>query len=173
MSKAVSIKRRPHRSFLSYIDLSREYYAAHGYAKPYGWIHHQNVPFANLEKPLTACRIALLTTADIAKPPGDNPSERNLSRKVFAHPVGDAPEHFYTQDLQWDQVSTHTEDNDSFMPLNRLAECAASGKIESASPRFYGVPTDYSQGRTSGKFAPHVLEFCEEDGVDAVILPAI
>ena len=25
------IQRRPYRSFLSYIDLSREYYAAHGY----------------------------------------------------------------------------------------------------------------------------------------------
>jgi len=173
LSKSALINRRPYRSFLSYIDLSREYYAAHGYSKPYAWICHQTVPFAKLEKPLAACRIALLTTADLAKPPGENASERHLSRKIYAQPVGDAPEHFYTQDLQWDQVSTHTEDNDSFMPLNRLAECAASGKIESASPRFYGVITDYSQGRASKKFAPQVLEFCKEDGVDAVILPAI
>jgi len=35
-------RRRPNRSFLSYIDLSREYYAAHGYSRPYKWIYHQN-----------------------------------------------------------------------------------------------------------------------------------
>ena len=92
---------------------------------------------------------------------------------VYAQPVDDAPEHFYTQDLQWDQESTHTNDNDSFMPLNRLAECVANGKIGSASPRFYGVMTDYSQGKTLKKSAPRVLEFCKEDGVDAVILPAL
>lgn len=166
-------KRRPYRSFLSYIDLSREYYAAQGYAKPYGWISYQGVPFTKLEKPLSESRVALVTTADLAKPPGETVQERHSSRKVYAHPVKDAPEHFYTQDLQWDQESTHTNDNDSFMPLNRLAECAASGKIGSASPRFYGVMTDYSQGKTSKKSAPQVLEFCQEDDVDALILPAL
>ena len=167
------IKRRPNRSSLSYIDLSREYYAAHGYVKPYKWISHQNVAFTKLEKPLSKCKIALLITTDLEKLPGESAQERHLSRKVYAQPVADAPEHFYTLDLQWDQESTHTRDNDSFMPLNRLAECAVDGKIGSASPRFYGVMTDYSQGKTSKKSAPKVLEFCKEDGVDALILPAL
>jgi hypothetical protein len=167
------IKRRANRSFLSYIDLSREYYAAHGYRKPYQWIYHQNVPFAKLQKPLSECMVGLLTTADLEKLPGESAQERHLSRKVYAQAVVDAPEHFYTQDLQWDQEATHTDDNDSFMPLNRLAECVGDGKIGSASPRFYGVMTDYSQGKTSKKSAPKVLEFCREDGVDALILPAL
>ena len=166
-------QRRPYRSFLSYIDLSREYYAAQGYSKPYKWISHQNVPFTKLAKPLSECRVALLTTTDLEKLPGGSVQERHLSRKVYAQPADDAPEHFYTQDLQWDQESTDTNDNDSFMPLNRLAECAADGKIGSASPRFYGVMTDYSQGKTSKKSAPQVLGFCKEDGVDALILPAL
>ena len=165
--------RRPHRSFLSYIDLSREFYAAYGYSKPYKWASHLDVPFAKLEKPLSECSVALLTTTDLEKLPGDSAQERHMSRKVYAQPVVDAPEHFYTKDLQWDQESTHTDDNDSFMPLNRLSETDADGKIGSASPRFYGVMTDYSQGRTSKKSAPEVLEFCREDGVDAVILPAL
>jgi hypothetical protein len=71
-------KRRPYRSFLSYIDLSREYYAAQGYAKPYGWLSHQCVPFTKLERPLSECRVALVTTADLAKPPGENVQERHL-----------------------------------------------------------------------------------------------
>ncbi len=109
------ITHRPYRSFLSYIDLSREYYAAHGYSKPYKWISHQNVPFTKLKKPLPECRVALLTTTDLKKLPGESAQERHLSRKVYAQPVDDAPEHFYTQDLQWDQESTHTDDNDSFL----------------------------------------------------------
>ena len=167
------IKRTPYRSFLSYIDLSREYYAAFGYSKPYAWISHQDVPFTNLAKPLAECRVALLTTADLEKLPGDTKQERHLSRKVYAHPADKAPEHFYTRDLQWDEEATHTDDNDSFMPLNRLAECEKNGRIGSASPRFYGVMTDYSQGKISTKSAPPVLELCKADGVDAVILPAL
>ena len=173
MAPSAKIKRKPYRSFLSYIDLSREYYAAHGYEKPYGWAHYEDVPFTRIQKPLAECRVALLTTTDLEKPSGENFHERLSARKVYAHPVDDAPEHFYTEDLHWDQESTHTDDNDSFMPLNRLAECAANGKIGSASPRFYGVPTDYSQGKTSKKSAPQVLEFCKADGVDALILPAL
>ena len=127
----------------------------------------------NLKNRFPNAGLALLTTTDLVKLPGENKQERHLSRKVYAHPVEDAPEHFYTQDLQWDQESTHTDDNDSFMPLNRLAECAARGKIGSASPRFYGVMTDYSQGKTSKNSAPQVLQFCREDDVDALILPAL
>lgn len=67
------IKRRSHRSFNSYIDLSREYYAAQGYTKPYVWSYHQDAPFTKLEKPLSQCRIALVTTADIEKLPGKPP----------------------------------------------------------------------------------------------------
>jgi hypothetical protein len=166
-------KRRPYRSFNSYIDISREYYAAHGYPTPYAWAYHQDVPFTSLEKPLSECRVALVTTADLAKPPGETAQERYLSKKIYAHSADDIPEHFYTQDLHWDQESTHTEDNDSFMPLDHLSQCAADGKIGSASPRFYGVITDYSQAKTSKRYAPRILEFCREDSVDAVILPAL
>ena len=166
-------KRTPFRTFISYMDLSREYYAAYGYTKPYKWMHHAHVPFTRLEKPLAECRVGLMTTTDLEKLPGENKMERHLLRKVYAHAVEDAPEHFYTQDLQWDQETTHTDDNESFMPLNRLAEKAAAGKIGSASPRFYGAMTDYSQGKTSQKSAPKILQYCQEDGVDALILPAL
>ena len=167
------IKRRSHNSFVNYIDRSREYYAAHGYTKPYKWISNTDAPFTKLTKPLSECRVGLLTTADIEKPTGKSKQERHLTRKVFAHPVAEAPEHFYTLDLQWDQESTPTDDNGSFMPLNHLTDFAAKGKIGSASPRFYGVMTDYSQGKTSKKSAPQVLSFCIEDDVDALILPAL
>ena len=76
-------------------------------------------------------------------------------------------------DLGWDKEATHTDDVDSFLPINRLAEYAANGRISSASPRFYGVPTDYSQRKTSQSYAPQILEWCREDGVDALLLSAL
>jgi hypothetical protein len=54
-----------------------------------------------------------------------------------------------------------------------LAEYAANGRIGSVSPRFYGVPTDYSQGNTSKRDAPKILEWAREDGVDVMLLSAL
>ncbi|MGY8961496.1 MAG: hypothetical protein ACKVKG_18610, partial [Alphaproteobacteria bacterium] len=57
---------RTHRSFVSYMDKSREYYNAHGYDRPYGWAHHDETPFQALTKPLSQCRVGVVTTADMS-----------------------------------------------------------------------------------------------------------
>jgi D-proline reductase (dithiol) PrdB len=163
---------RTYRSFVSYIDGTREYYAAQGYPRPYEWPHHDSVPFAPLKKPLTECRVGLVTTAGRPKPPGAV-AAMFAPRELYAEPVNPPPLHLFTDDLGWDKKATHTEDVDSFLPLNRLAECAANGRIGSVSPRFYGVPTEYSQGRTLERSAPQVLEWCLEDCLDAVLLSAL
>lgn len=163
---------RPYRSFTSYIDRSREYYAAQGYSKPYAWAHHDDVPFAALRKPLAECRVGLVTTASrtpVEGAIGTGPYKREL----YTAPADPSPTRLFTNDLFWDKEATHTDDIDSFVPINRLAESAATGRIESASPRFYGVPTDYSQGRTLERSAPQILEWCREDCLDAVLLTAL
>ncbi len=163
---------RTHRSYVSYIDRSREYYAAQGYDRPYAWAHHDDVPFTPLGKPLAACRVGLVTTAgrmQAAGPIWIGP----LMRELYAQPADPPPARLFTDDLSWDKKATHTEDVDSFLPINRLAEYAAGGRIGSASPRFYGVPTDYSQNRTRERTAPQVLAWCREDGVDAVLLAGL
>jgi len=163
---------RPYRSFVSYIDRSREYYAAQGYSKPYAWAHHDNVPFTPLRKPISECRVGLVTTAGRTQAEGMIGAGR-LMREPYAEPANPPPPHLFTDDLFWDKETTHTDDVDSFLPVNRLAEYAAGGRIGSASPRFYGVPTDYSQSRTSQGAAPRILEWCREDGLDAVLLSAL
>ena len=138
----------PYRSFVSYIDRSREYYAAQGYTRPYAWPHYDDVPFTPLHK--AACRV-----------PGGIGDDRRETAKADRDRIsalgagavrGDRrsppPTRLFTDDLFWDKEATHTDDVDSFLPVNRLAEHAAGGRIGSASPRFYGVPTDYSQSRT-------------------------
>jgi hypothetical protein len=94
-------------------------------------------------------------------------------RELYAEPVNPPPTHLFTDDLGWDKEATHTKDVDSFLPINRLSEYATNGLIGSVSPRFYGVPTNYSKSVTSQHHAPQILEWCREDGVDAVLLSAL
>ena len=94
-------------------------------------------------------------------------------RELYANPSAPPPSALYTDDLFWDKQATHTKDVDSFLPLNRLAEYAVQGRVGSASPRFYGVPTDYSQARTIHLYGPQILHWCREDHVDAVVLFAL
>jgi len=160
------------RSFVSYMDRSREYYAAHGYTEPYEWPHYDDVPFTPLKKPLTECRVGLVTTAGKPKPPGDV-LELLTPRELYAEPSNPPPQRLFTDDLSWDKKATHTDDVDSFLPVNRLSEYVAEGRIGSASARFYGVTTDYSQRRTLERYAPQILEWCREDGLEAVLLSAL
>jgi hypothetical protein len=48
---------------VAYLARIRTYYAALGYGAPYEWAHHASVPFHALDKPLSECRVALVTTA--------------------------------------------------------------------------------------------------------------
>ncbi len=165
--------KRPYRSFVSYIDRSREYYMAQGYKRPYAWAHYKDVPFAALEKPLAKLRIGLITTAGREWKTKAAPEPGLIERIAYAQAASPPPQRLYTDDLFWDKKATHTEDIDTFLPVNRLAEFAAAGRIGSASPRFYGVPTDYSQSNTIGKDAPQILQWCREDRADAVLLSAL
>jgi hypothetical protein len=163
-------ERQAYRSFISYIDRSREYYAAQGYTQPYTWARYSEVTFARLSKPLGDCRVGLVTTAgrkDTVTQDGV------LPRELYAQEADPPPARMFTNHLFWDKKATHTDDIDSFLPLNRLAEFAREGRIGSVSPRFYGVPTDYSQNRTIKQDAPQILKWCREDGVEAVVLTAL
>jgi D-proline reductase (dithiol) PrdB len=165
-------QRRPYRSYVSYIDRSREYYNAQGYSQPYSWAHHDDVPFTLLKKPLSECRVGCVTTAGKMDAEAERQGRRKV-RELYAMAANPAPTRLFTADLFWDKGATHTDDVGSFLPLSRLADYAAGGRIGSVSPRFYGVPTDYSQGKTSLRDAPQVLEWCREDGVEAMLLSAL
>ena len=164
-------ERRTHRSFVSYIDKSREYYAAQGYTQPYQWVYHKEVPFNMLCKPLSDCTVGVVTTATLPAHWQSLPEGESLPQKrpyaEFSYP---APEALYTKDLKWDKDTTHTDDLDTYLPLNRLQELQQSGQIGNVSPRYYGAPTTYSQRQTRENDAPLILKWCEEDGVDIAIL---
>ena len=151
-----------HRSHVSYIDKSREYYRASGYDRPYRWAHYEDVPFSRLSKPLAQSRIGVVTTADRAR--GAAPR----ATKLFAAPNSQGGRLF--TEKSWDHEATHTDDPETYLPLARLAEHVEAGHVGSLSPRFYGVPTDYSQRLTLEQDAPQVEAWMREDGVDIALL---
>ncbi len=165
----MAVDPRTHRSHVSYIDKSRNYYGAQGYPQPYQWAYNQDVPFASLDKPLSECRLGLVTTSFFERKAGETSAADAATKEPYAAFCDDALGGLYNKDLFWDKDNTHTEDLDSYLPINRLREFADQGRIGSLAERFYGVPTDYSHRRTSRRDAPQILEFAQEDELDAVI----
>jgi D-proline reductase (dithiol) PrdB len=152
-----------HRIFVSYIDKSREFYLARGYGNPYRWAHNEDVPFTPLAKSLIKSRVALITTTAL-------PGEKRSLIEVYAAPTVPPPVALFTDHRSWHKEATHTRDVESFLPIRRLEEFAAVGRIGATSPRFYGVPADFSQRRTVEKYAPAVLDLCRADAVDVAFL---
>ena len=145
-----------------YIDRTRHYYRALGYAKDYVWAAHDEVAFARLDKPLSAAHVALITTA--------SPPDFKGPKQVWSGPVSPPPRSLVTANVAWDKESTHTDDRESFLPIEAASELAAEGLFAGLTSRFHGVPTEYSQRKTTEEDASQVLERLRDDGADAAIL---
>ncbi len=161
-----------HRSVVSYIDKSRDYYAASGYDQPYRWAAFDDVPFSRLAKPLSACNVAVVTTSFLHHHDSAHGAPAT-GKQVYHHPVDDVPDRMFTTDLSWDKQATHTDDTESFLPLAALQSLATTdgtvGKIGKVNDRFFGVPTEYSQRKT-GLDAEAIAAWCRDDEVDIALL---
>jgi len=168
--------RRSHRSFVSYIDKSREYYAAQGYEHPYRWAVADHVGFTCPATPLESATVGVVTTSYFPRgtePPGVTPTgaEHPYPRKQpYAAPVESALGATFNNDLFWAKDETHTDDINSYLPVARLQEAVAAGRIGGLSRRFYGIPTEYSQRQTRERDAPEIEQWMRDDGVDLALL---
>ena len=152
-----------HRTFVSYIDKSRDYYLARGYRNPYRWAYFDTVPFTRLRRPLARSTVTVITTAHQGL---ESPSFRS----VYSVDSDRPPTHLSTDGLFWDREATHTNDLDSYFPVHRLQEYARDGRFAGLAQRLHGVPTEYSQRQTLDRDAPELLRRCQDDGVDAALL---
>ena len=161
---------RAHRTFISYIDRTRELYLAQGYGNPYQWAYFDEVPFTRLPRPLSGCRLTLITTASPVREESSSEAGLPMPKEVSSGDTASSPERLFTADLAWDKENTHTDDLDSFFPIHRLQEYAEAGRIGGLAARYHGAPTEYSQRRTMEQDAPEILRRCREDGVVAALL---
>lgn len=162
---------------IPYMQRTCDYYLALGYNNPYRWAHFVEVPFTPLRKPLAISRLALITTAAPYQPPAGDQGPGvayNAAAKfyrVYSAPADTVPD-LRISHLGYDRVHTTAEDMNTYVPLARLQEAVAAGRIGALTPRFHGVPTNRSQRVTIHTDCPEVLHRCQEDRADAAILVA-
>lgn len=152
-----------------YMARTRAYYRALGYDNDYVWAHFDEVPFTRPAKALREMRIALVTTAG---PPDLSNRDQRGRKQVWWGEVAAPPATFDTN-VAWDRQSTHTDDRETFLPIDAAKRLAAKGVIGSVAEHFVGAPTGYSHRKTMQKDAPAILARIREDGVDAALLTAL
>jgi len=145
-----------------YMERTRHYYRALGYASDYGWASFADVPFAQLPKPLSQTRIAFVTTS--------SPPDFDGVKRVWSGAISPPPQRLFTDNVAWDKESTHTNDRASFLPIEAASELAGEGIFAGLTTHFHGVPTEYSQRKTKAEDAPEILARVRKDGADAAIL---
>jgi D-proline reductase (dithiol) PrdB len=70
----------------------------------------------------------------------------------------------------YDRKHTSAADANTYVPLERLKEATAAGRIGALAPRFHGAPTNRSHRTTTETDAVELLRRCREDGLDAAVL---
>jgi hypothetical protein len=106
---------------IPYLQRIRSYYQGLGYGAPYRWAHYADVPFHPLAKPLSQCRLAVITTAAPFQPDkGDQGpgAPYNSAAKFFTVYSGDTTvDHdLRISHIAIDRAHTSAEDSGIYFP---------------------------------------------------------
>ena len=163
-----------HDVAIPYMQRTRDYYQLLGFS-PYRWAHFVEVPFTPLRVPLARARIGLITTAAPFQPelgdqgPGAAYNAAAKFYQVYSTPSDAVPD-LRISHVGYDRLHTTAADINTYLPLARMKEAAASGRIGMLAPRIHGAPTNRSLRVTMETDVPELLRRCREDGVDAAVL---
>ena len=165
----------PETTHVRYIDKTRAYYQAEGYGTPYEWAHFEHTPFtpfASVGKPLSRCRVGVVTTGELARRDAE-PGPEDPRRLVYSLPTDVPVEELQSRKAGYDRHATTLDDVDSYLPLTHLHRFVAEGRIGGVAPRFQTIHFEYSQRKTLTVDAPEILKQMREDRVDVAVLTAI
>ena len=163
-----------HDAPIPYMQRTRDYYMTLGFT-PYRWAHFAEVPFTPLPTPLSRARVALITTAAPFQPaagdqgPGAPYNSGAKFYKVYSIPTASVPD-LRISHVGYDRLHTTAADINTYLPLARMKDAAAAGRIGTLGPRVHGAPTNRSHRVTMETDVPEMLRRCQEDGVDAAVL---
>jgi len=155
-------------------DVSELSIATRLFLAAYRWRRIDPVPFAPMDKPLSAARVAIVTSAAFtlpSQPPFDDdvrggdpslreiPGDADVATLVESH-----------RSESFDHSGLHADPNLGF-PLDRLRELAAAGIAGSVAPRHFSVMGSITApGRLVRDTAPEIARRLSADAVDAVLL---
>src|ERR1700751_2623356 len=158
-----------------YMQRTRDYYIAIGYATPYRWAHYVDAPFQPLKKKLSQSRVTIITTAaqyDPTKGDQGPGAAYNGGAKFYKVYDGDTSKQHDLRISHIGYARKHTTatDNGTWFPLPQLIKGQARGRIGAVSPRFFGGPTNRRPLVTIDADAPEILAGCRADKVDVAVL---
>jgi len=140
----------------------------------YPWRRVDPVPGAPMRKPVSECRVALITTAGLV-PSGEEPFDQEVRGGDVSYRVIGAgadvttlEEHHRSSSFDHSGIA---KDRNLALPLERLRELAKDRVIGEVAPRhlsFMGSIT--APGRLVRDTAPAAAALLQEDEVDAVLL---
>ena len=155
---------------VSYVDALAEHYEAMGFP-PYQWAINEDAPFTPLNKPLTQCRVALLTSGGISRTcePAWDPDARNDFR-LDEIPAQTAADGFQIHDNYYDHSDAENDINTVF-PIARLAELKDQGIIGEVSPLHWSgfMGRIYKRSQVLQIEAPNFAARLRENDVDALV----
>jgi D-proline reductase (dithiol) PrdB len=144
------------------------------FLKTYPWRRIDPVPMASLEKPIAQCRVALVSSAGFVVP-GEEPFSDSVRG-------GDSSFRVIPGDVNVQSLEEHHR-SDSFshagveadrnmgLPLDRLHELAATGKIGSVAQRHFSVMGSITApGRYVKHTLPAIADLLVEDHVDIALM---
>lgn len=159
---------------IEYIQRSRDYYAAQGYA-PYHWAQFDDVPFAKPTKPLAESKLVLITTAAPLNPhvgdqgPGAKYNAKAKFYDVFSTPIEPIPD-LRISHIGYDRVHCEAGDPRTWLPIDALVAAQKAGKIGLLSEELIGIPTNRSQRATLETDAIAALEHVIRIKADVALL---
>jgi hypothetical protein len=164
---------------IRYIEKTHEYYRGLGYDKTYNYAHNEDIPFTPLKKPLSECRVTLVTTAsflllDEKGIPLEEPKMLGTNElEVFTVPSNWSVDRILSTSQDHDRYQTDMADVNAYFPTTRLREFLKEGVIESLSTNYFRTLPNYSQRKTTEVDGPEILRQCRKDNVDVALLTPV
>ena len=151
---------------IAYIPRTREMYPDY---PPYRWVVNEDVPWTPLAKPLSQCKVALISSGGVYhvdQPPfhlRDDTSYREISKSVAVEELRVAHFGYRTEDV--------VEDPNCVFPIERMRELEAEGVIgELADPVYSFMGGIYSARKVWQDLAPRLVERLKGDNLDVLYL---
>ena len=159
---------------IKYIERTRAYYAAQGYPA-YQWASNNIIPFAAMRKPLSECRVALITTAapyreDLPdQGPGAPYNGAAKFYNVYTMPIAPYPD-LRISHIGYDRKHCKADDSNTWLPLTALHQACKKKIFANLASEVIGVPTNRSQRTTITQDAPKTLEHMQSLRADVALL---
>ena len=144
------------------------------FMRDYPWRRLGEIAPAHRAKPLTDCRVALVSSAGLVAP-GQEPYDAEVKEGDWSWrsiPAGidvqSLTEHHRSD--SWDHTGVETDRNMG-MPLDRLHELSADGVIGDMAPRHISIMGSITApGRFTRKTVPEIVEALIGDEVDVALM---